>query len=116
MTERTLDDHLSVGIRFPNGQEEKPMDAKNLFWLKPGWKMATFDISIFLDFFRTNLCLDSVFFVTESGGIVVSQVKWWGGGEIILRSISFLTWESTNNRSLEICKNRNAMNTQKYRN
>ena len=61
MTERTRDDHLSIGIRFPNGQEEKPMDAKNLFWLKPGWKMATFDISIFLDFFRTNFYLDAVF-------------------------------------------------------
>ena len=80
MTERTRDDHLSIGIRFPNGQEEKPMDAKNLFWLKPGLKMATFDISIFLDFFRTNFCLDAVFFVTESGGIVVSQLSGGGGG------------------------------------
>ena len=38
MTEQELDDHLSVGIKFPNGQEQKPMDATNLFWLKPGWK------------------------------------------------------------------------------
>jgi len=36
MTEQELDDHLSVGIKFPNGQEQKPMDATNLFWLKPG--------------------------------------------------------------------------------
>ena len=50
-------------------------------------------------------------------GDCCKPVKWWGEGEkSYLRSISFLTWESTNNRSLEICKNRNAMNTQKYRN
>lgn len=36
MRETVLMDHLSVGIKFPNGHEEKPMKDNNSFWLKTG--------------------------------------------------------------------------------
>ena len=36
MREKVNLDHLSVGINFPNGQDQKPMTAENLFWLKTG--------------------------------------------------------------------------------
>ena len=36
MWEIVGNDHLSVGIKFPNGQQQKPMKAENLFWLRTG--------------------------------------------------------------------------------
>ena len=36
MREYVNEDHLSIGIKFPNGEEQKPIYAKNLFWLKTG--------------------------------------------------------------------------------
>ena len=36
MREYVKEDHLSIGIKFPNGEEQKPVYAKNLFWLKTG--------------------------------------------------------------------------------
>lgn len=40
MREEVREDHLSVGIKFPNGQEQKPMNAENLFWLKTGLSLC----------------------------------------------------------------------------
>ena len=34
--EQAVDDHLSVGVRLPNGQIQKPMSGKHLYWTKPG--------------------------------------------------------------------------------
>lgn len=36
MREYVNEDHLSIGIKFPNGEGQKPVYAKNLFWLKTG--------------------------------------------------------------------------------
>lgn len=30
------DDHLSVGVRLPNGQRQQPMSGQHLYWIKPG--------------------------------------------------------------------------------
>ena len=40
MRETVRVDHLSVGIKFPNGQEQKPLNAENLFWLKTGLNLS----------------------------------------------------------------------------
>ena len=29
-------DHVSVGMRKPNGEYERPIPGKRLFWTKPG--------------------------------------------------------------------------------
>ena len=34
--EQAEDDHLSVGVQLPNGQIQKPMSGKHLYWTKPG--------------------------------------------------------------------------------
>ena len=34
--DNSIDDHLSVGVRLPNGQTQKPISGKNLYWIKPG--------------------------------------------------------------------------------
>lgn len=34
--EQAVDDHLSVGVRLPNGQIQKPMSGQHLYWTKPG--------------------------------------------------------------------------------
>ena len=40
MRETVRVDHLSVGIKFPNGEEQKPFNAENLFWLKTGLSLS----------------------------------------------------------------------------
>ncbi|RMX37932.1 hypothetical protein pdam_00022377, partial [Pocillopora damicornis] len=42
MREYVNEDHLSIGIKFPNGEEQKPVYAKNLFWLKTGERSLVF--------------------------------------------------------------------------
>ena len=36
MKEGGGEDHVSLGIQHPNGTYERPMSAKNLFWVLPG--------------------------------------------------------------------------------
>ena len=36
MKEGVGNDHVSLGIRHPNGKYERPMSGKNLFWVLPG--------------------------------------------------------------------------------
>ena len=47
-------DHISVGMRRPNGDFERPILGKGLFWTKPG-------ISIWFFFFVCNLFLFVLF-------------------------------------------------------
>ncbi|XP_078377085.1 uncharacterized protein LOC144660350 [Oculina patagonica] len=42
--EQAVDDHLSVGVRLPNRQIQKPMSGQHLYWMKPG--KATLEISL----------------------------------------------------------------------
>lgn len=30
------EDHLSVGVRLPNRQSQKPISGQHLYWIKPG--------------------------------------------------------------------------------
>ena len=43
-------DHISVGMRKPNGDFERPIPGKRLFWTKPG-------ISVWFFYFCFNLCV-----------------------------------------------------------
>ena len=36
MREEVGDDHISVGMRTPSGEFERPIPGKRLFWTKPG--------------------------------------------------------------------------------
>lgn len=36
MREETGSDHISVGMRKPNGEYERPIPGTRLFWTKPG--------------------------------------------------------------------------------
>ena len=36
MGESGGDDHISVGMRLPSGEYERPIPGKRLFWTKPG--------------------------------------------------------------------------------
>lgn len=34
--EKAVDDHLSIGVRKPNEQTQKPILGQHLYWMKPG--------------------------------------------------------------------------------
>ena len=36
MREKRGNDHISVGMRKPNGEYERPIPGSRLFWTKPG--------------------------------------------------------------------------------
>lgn len=36
MNERTINDHVSVGMRMPSGEYERPIPGKRLYWTNPG--------------------------------------------------------------------------------
>lgn len=40
-------DHLAVGVKFPNGTEQKPMSGNNLYWLKPGINLKFTFLTLF---------------------------------------------------------------------
>ena len=42
-------DHLAVGVKFPNGTEQKPMSGNNLYWLKPGINLKFKFLTLFLN-------------------------------------------------------------------
>ena len=41
MREMGGEDHVSLGMRRPNGEYERPIPRKRLFWTKPGMMCAS---------------------------------------------------------------------------
>ena len=40
-------DHLSVGVRLPNGEIQKPISGQHLYWMKPGECAVNLSVSCY---------------------------------------------------------------------